>query len=626
MESTSISSAGSPWSKRSADECSRIGLEISSLAGMVGDSKEIKVGDTGRRLSSIPLLSMLDAPSLAALEAELEWVSVRGGRTLFHENEVADALYIVTAGCLAVSVRGGDGRNVLVARIRAGEIVGEMALLDGGLRSATVEAVRDTELLRLDKYSYERLVKRHPSSMLPLVSQLSRRLRKTTHHIDGQVPVRTVALVPLGPDANHHRVARDLAGKLADDGYRALVLDSGSAAGAAGWFDAAEAASDLILYCAEPSDPAWTQLCLRQSDRVLLIASSASSFTAPTWLVDQFNDLRQPLDLVLLHDGSHDCGPATERWRERLHLDLICHIRRGNTQDVARVARLLRGAAVGLVLSSGGARGFAHLGVVRALREAHIPIDLVGGCSMGAIIGAAVALEWDDAEIKERLRRAFVTSNPINDYTFPFVALTKGQKVARLFDEQFGCVRIEDLWRPFFCVSTNLSAGTLAVHRDGPLAHALRASVSIPGLLPPVMMAGEAHVDGGIVNWLPVDVMGSRRGTVIAVDAASDPALVPLGRCEGGFSIWQFLRQGRKIPPIVDLLVRAGTVGSNAIGRAARNHADILFKPPLENVELLDWQACDYAIEAGYRHAMEKLEQLDRSIFSKPCWGREAKA
>jgi len=169
-------------------------------------------------------------------------------------------------------------------------------------------------------------------------------------------------------------------------------------------------------------------------------------------------------------------------------------------------------------------------------------------------------------------------SNPINDYTFPLFALTKGRKVARLFDQQFGCIRIEDLWRPFFCVSTNLSAGTLAVHRDGPLAEALRASVSIPGLLPPVMMAGEAHVDGGIVNWLPVDVMGSQRGTVIAVDVASDPALEPLARYEGRPSFWQFLKHGRKVPPIVDLLVRSGTVGSNAIGRAARNHSSLRWK------------------------------------------------
>jgi NTE family protein len=124
---------------------------------------------------------------------------------------------------------------------------------------------------------------------------------------------------------------------------------------------------------------------------------------------------------------------------------------------------------------------FAHL------REAHVPIDLIGGCSMGSIVGAAVALEWDDAEIKARLRATFVNTNPIDDYTLPFLSLTKGVKVARLLTQNFGAHRIEELWRPYFCVSTNLTAGTLAVHRDGPLVEALRASISIPGLLPPVL-------------------------------------------------------------------------------------------------------------------------------------------
>jgi NTE family protein len=327
------------------------------------------------------------------------------------------------------------------------------------------------------------------------------------------------------------------------------------------WFNAAEAASDLILYCAEPKNPDWTKLCLRQADRVLLVASSDSQIRTPIWLASE--DLCQPLDLVLLHDGRPDVGHTIERWRERLSIDLILHIRRDNPNDIARLARLLRGTAVGLVLSAGGARGFAHLGVVQALRESHVPIDLIGGCSMGAIVGAAVALEWNDAEIRERLRSAFAESNPINDYTLPFLSLVKGNKVARRLEEHFGEIRIENLWRPFFCVSTNLSAGALAVHRDGPLAHALRASVSIPGLLPPVMMDREAHVDGGVMNWLPVDVMNPRCGAVIAVDVASDPALISFEECSGSQSIWQFLRRRRKVPPIVDLLFRAATVGSD---------------------------------------------------------------
>jgi NTE family protein len=568
----------------------------------------------GGRLSSVPLLSALDEPSLAALDAELKRVSVPGGQTLFRENDVADALYVVMSGCLGVSVSDGHGGDTLISRIVAGETVGEMGILDGGFRSATVEALRDSELLRLDKSSCERLVEQYPRSMLSLVSLLVRRLRNTTRHLDDQAQVRTVALVSTDHYADHRRVAHDLVNRLVADGQRALLLDCKSASRSTEWLSAAEAANDLVVYCAEPANPDWTKLCLRQADRVLLVASSGAPFAMPTWLAEEGRDCRRPFDLVVIQQAQRNIGRTVEFWRARLPIDVVCQVRHGNSNDIARLLRLLRGTAVGLVLSAGGARGFAHLGVVRALREAHVPIDRIGGCSMGAIVGAAVAMEWADAEIRERLRNAFVESNPINDYTLPFLSLVKGNKVTRRLEEHFGSIRIEDLWRPFFCVSTNLSAGAVAVHRDGPLTRALRASVAIPGLLPPVMIDGEAHVDGGVMNWLPVDLMDSKRGPVIAVDAASDPALVSFEGGSGTQPDWRFWRRWGKMPPIVDLLFRAATVSSDALGRAACGQADILFKPALETVDLLDWKACDRAIDAGYRHAIEKLEQQDKSM------------
>jgi NTE family protein len=578
----------------------------------MSDRKFSKDEAIRERLSRVPLLSALDEASLTELGRELKWVFVPGGQTLFRQNEVADALYIVMTGCLGVIIRDSNGRDALVSRIVAGETVGEMGLLDGCRRSATVEALRDTELLRVDKSSYERLIEQHPESMLGLISLLVRRLRNTTSHVGGHVPVRTVAILPLDFVADYRQVARELVDQLARDGERGLLLDQKSAGGTPEWFSASEAANDLILYCAEPINSEWTKFCLRQADRVLLIASSGTPFAVPPWFTDEGRKIRRPLELVVLHDRQQRARQTLEREQERLSLELICHVRSGNRNDIARLARLLRGRAIELVLSAGGARGFAHLGVVRALREAHIPIDLIGGCSMGAIVGAAVALEWDDAEIRERLRSAFVESNPLNDYTLPFFSLVKGNKVARRLEQHFGCIRIEDLWRPFFCVSTNLTAGSLTVHREGPLAQALRASLSIPGILPPVMIGRDVHVDGGVMNWLPVDVNRDKRGAVIAVDVASDPALLSFGE-SSGTQFWQYLRRRRKFPPIIDLLLRAATLSSDALGRRAHVQADVLFKPALESVDLLDWQACDKVIDAGYHYAIKKLEHLGKA-------------
>ena len=247
--------------------------------------------------------SALGELSLAALDAELKWMFIPGGQILFRENEVAGSLYVVLTGCLGVIVRDDNGRDILIARIAAGETVGEMGLLDGGVRSATVEALRDTELLKLDKASYEDLLVRHPKSIRALISLLVRRLRNTTRSATTMMPVRTVAVVSLGLEVDHRKIAQDLHNKLVSDGERAMMLDSTSGGRSTAWFNAAEAINDLILYCAEPTNQQWTSFCLRQADRVLLVASSTTSVAIPPWLADQIQPLRRPADLVLLHDN-----------------------------------------------------------------------------------------------------------------------------------------------------------------------------------------------------------------------------------------------------------------------------------------------------------------------------------
>src|ERR1700678_43195 len=215
---------------------------------------------------------------------------------------------------------------------------------------------------------------------------------------------------------------------------------------------------------------------------------------------------RARVELALLHEGCFEAGAAI-RWLKRN--DVAQHHHIVGAADFGRVARLLTRRGVGLVLSGGGARGSAHLGVIRALREARVPIDFVGGASIGAIMAAGVAMGGSDEEMRLRYRRCFVDTNPVNDYTFPFVALTRGRKVSRLLAREYGDVCIEDLRLPYFCVSANLTTGRVLEHREGRLADALRASVAIPGIMPPVFHDEGVLVDGAAINNLPVDIMRS---------------------------------------------------------------------------------------------------------------------
>ncbi|HEX7967818.1 MAG TPA: patatin-like phospholipase family protein [Stellaceae bacterium] len=565
-------------------------------------------------LPSPSIFDGLDPEARSALEDELEWFSLPGGRVLFEANDPPDGLYLVLSGCLGV-VRGTGDRASLFAEIGAGETVGDLALLAESPQPATVIALRDTSLVRLNKGAFEKLVRRHPSVLLPLTLRVVRRLQRSLSSRPNAAVPKTVALIPLDADVPAAALADALGNALNAAGLRATVLDPSADRQIEDVFHAIESAHDLVIYRAEPRGSPWTQLCVRRSDRVLLIAGSkASPVECLRRLVTAVAQVPwRRAELVLLQGVGVRAPLAAEPWLGRLPVPFHCHIRPESKEDVARLGRYLTGRAVGLVLSGGGARGYGHIGVIKALRECGIPIDLAGGTSIGSIMAAAAALEWDEKEFYERMHRAFVASNPLDDYAFPLVALTRGRKVTRRLREHFGEARIEDLWRPFFAVATNLTTGAVAVQRSGVLWRALRASIAIPGLLPPLVERSEVLVDGAVTNNLPSDIMSAmRRGPVIGVDVTRYQTLT----AKEGNGNWSFrgLLAGQDYdgPGIVSLLLRAGTMGGDAQTMMSRAHADVLLEPPLQHVNIRDWRTFDRTIEAGYRYTMERMGEIEK--------------
>ncbi len=558
------------------------------------------------------LFDRADGGLVRRVGTELEWFSLPGGWTLFEEGAAANALYIVTSGSLGVFVNDGAGGARLVARLGVGETVGEMAMISGAPRSASVRALRDTSLLRLGKPGFDRLMAEHPAAMMPIARQLVERLQRVTVVKDHPPAPGTIALLPLTPSVPGAEIARSLARALSAGGQRVHLLDAGAAAHTEDWFHAIESAHDLILYRADCGPTAWSRLCLRQADRIVLLADAEEappSVPAAGGLLDRPG--LPAAELVLLQPPAAGMPKAGRAWLDRYGPTCRCQLRRGHAGDLARLARLLRNKAVGLVLSGGGARGFGHIGVVKALREYGVRFDFVGGASMGAIIAAGLAFQWDDAELRERMHAAFVASDPLNDYTLPLVALIKGGKATRRLRTHFGDALIEDLWLPYFCLSSDLTAGRARVHRTGPLWRALRASIAIPGVLPPVVDAGAVLVDGAVMNAMPADVMNElMHGTIIGVDVAADWSVsADVDSFETGLlrSLMN-LRHGRA-PGIVSLLMRAATVSSSAQTRVSRAHVDLLIEPPLDGIGIRDWRTFDEAIETGYRYTMDRLER-----------------
>jgi NTE family protein len=574
---------------------------------MDGDPPEetvIRRSDLGAVLGELPLFKGLDYAFLSEIALAAQWLSLPGGAKLFSAGDPADALYVVLSGCLGVFTPGERRNRGFVGRVAAGDTVGEMGLISGRARNAHVVALRDTELARLPAEEFDRVFRKHPEAVLRIARLTVDRLESSQSNSRSRsFGARTFTVLPQSLEVDAGGFAAELVKALSASGRTELVWN----------VHRVEAANDYVVYVGEANPGPWSNLCVRQADALLLLARAESAAGAWAALAkpQETTMTQQRAELILMHDGEL-VRNAAERWVGSLagiaHHHVTCK------SDIARIARMLIGRGVGLVLSGGGARGFAHIGVVKALREAGIPIDLVGGTSMGAILGAGVAQCWTIEELTERFRKSFVDAKPLRDYTLPFVSLVSGHKVTRLLQHAFGDVHIEDLPLDFFCVSSNLTSGHSEVHRRGELWRWLRASIAIPGVLPPVVHKGEILVDGGTMNNLPVDAMRELgRGPVIGSDVGADRAFttdsdevdVPLP--------WQLMRWAREKkhrPNIFQILWRAGMVNSNAMTAAHREKTDLLLQPPLAQIDMLNWRGFDRAIAAGYEYAARRLEKL----------------
>jgi NTE family protein len=571
---------------------------------------------SSKHQEAIDLLEDLPAPARKTLLARERRLTLEAGQPLFEAGEPAEALYIVNKGTLAVYIdRPGSGRHLL-ALIRQGEVVGEMAVISGGPRTASAVAIRDSELITVTAIEFRELQQRYPQLARSLNRLLVHRLRHTSLGGPSSEP-KTNAVIPASQGVDPQAFARHLADELQRGGARVHVVPPGDDSTPAPDLARLEAAHDHVFLCGDLKYREWSDMCARQADRIIALVPADGSLDPrfPRSLLAQ-RAAHQLANLVLLH-RSPTQRPlrTTGQWLDTLNPSRHFHLRTKAKRDWQHLARVIAGTSVGLVLSGGGARAFAHIGVLRAIEEARIPIDFIGGSSMGGIIAACHASGWSAETIIERFRSSDIVTNPLSDYSLPLIGLVRGKRVERLLETAFGDTNIPDLWRPFYCVSTNLTTAKVHVHRRGKLRDALRASVSLPGILPPVSTPDGVLVDGGVMDNLPVETMRMvNNGPVIAVDVTRDLAITP-----------QWLKEVRSAPllsrilspPIVSILMRAGTVGNEDRARDQLNAPELVISPPLGDIDIRDWRAFDKAVAIGRRHAASVLA-LEAECLVRP--------
>ena len=576
--------------------------------------------DLATELARNALFSGMDQRAVAELSESASWLHLRSGDVLIQEGGPSDALYLLVTGRLRVDL--GAGRT---ADVGVGDSIGELGVLAGQPRSSTVNAVRDSRVIRLDRDALLAALFRYPQALLALGQVVIERLQ---HNASSERPPRSnisaVTVLETHDGVGREEFLRRMIEALQRFGTVKLIDEDcvdaalGEAMAATPfaddqanfalmqWLNQQEFEVDFLVYTASGAQAAWLRRCLRQCDRVLLLAED-SSLGSDTNLLKELSSHRLdvPLEMVL----KRSAWPLPlENFRAHYRCDDHYYWQSGQSKEIDSLVRQLSGHANGLVLGGGGARGFAHIGLIRALDELGIEIDLAGGSSMGALIAALRANGLSAAQISQEMRATFIDRNFLNDYMIPRVALIRGRRFLKRLRALFGDLHIEHMPMPYFCVSTNLSLGRVEVHRDGELATWIATSMAVPGVAPPVAWNGHLLSDGSVINALPVDVMAALgRGPIIASNVSTDGVIAAPGI--KGPEPEALLNWSGKTdrPGLVDILFRTATLTSESGNLKRADQADLCLQMPVQHIGMFQWDALDELARAGYEHAMAEL-------------------
>ncbi|SOJ56665.1 putative NTE family protein [Mycobacterium simulans] len=567
--------------------------------------------DARSALRRVPILAEIDDQQLDRLSNAIERQHIRANEWLFRLGDPSDAIYVIDTGRFAAI--SADGQ--VIREMACGDSIGDLGVISGEPRSASVRALRDGVVCRIAAETFTAVLETTPQLQSAMLRAMARMLRES-RSVNVSRARRVVGILSTG-DAHAAPIVDAVAARLGSYGKTAVLAPSAETTAGVDEYDqlvdafsekldGAERGNDWVLLVADRgSGDLWRQYVIAQSDRLVVLVDRRhprKSLERPA--------IEVPVHLVTMTE------PDPSWW------DLLQPTSHHAADDggLAALARRIAGRSLGLVLAGGGARGLAHFGVYEELTRAGVVIDRFGGTSAGAIAAAIFALGLDPLEATAAARKYMAYTSPLGDYTLPAVALTRGGRVSRLVGEFFGSKLIEHAPKGFFSISTDMITGEQIIHRRGPLALAVRASISIPGLIPPVQVGDRVLIDGGLLNNLPADVMcADRDGEVICVDlrnpfvpsnhfgllpsALQPPAMVR--RLVTGTDV--------ALPPLQETMLRTAELASSKVDLGELPRIAGIIEPDISAIGLLDFKMIDAALEAGRiatRAALEAQPEL----------------
>jgi predicted acylesterase/phospholipase RssA/CRP-like cAMP-binding protein len=576
-------------------------------------------------IRGIQFFDSLTDETLKKLSAQMSMRSLKGGEYLMKQGDPADCLYILAHGRLQVSVKTPKGQEARVGEIGVGDIVGEMALLTDLPRSATVRAVRDCRLVKIDRALFESIIKEHTQAAMGIVSECVKRL--LPNFMEKKHRVKTICIVPCDKAVDIRSVAEHLSTALGkyvriklirsdDPELKSRWQDDRSAL--YDWLRENEQAHDLVVYLADHDLNEFTELAISQSDKILRVTTPEAQLNESlVQYINQSSAVFAEKYLVIVHPASTKMPENTVAILKKITCAEHFHVKQA--ADYERLARYLLGRSIAVVFSGGGLRGIAHHGLITALYERGIPIDMASGTSFGALPALFAGLGITPDAMLDVWKAIIDKIKKVVDITLPMAALTKGEVLYELLSGVLPpAIYMEDLWIPTFCVSTNVANFSSVIHRTGPAWEAVRASMSIPGIFPPVIRGNEILVDGASMNNLPVDLMGTlnNQGTILASVASGKPNQTHYTGYTGGLSGWRMLLHTKDhiVPNIIETMLSASLSASTLHQERMVAAADYAFDLGVDGYKLLDAEHWEQIRATGYDNAVKLLDQYGLTL------------
>lgn len=560
------------------------------------------------------LFGEADPDTLNQLLEKGEFIKLQTGDYLFNEGEKDHEMYIVLKGRLR-ALKTENKKIRILGDIGSCEVVGEIAFFTAEPRMASIIAIRKSTVLKISQKIYQELIVQNPNISSVISKLIINRLKRNEFQKNKNIPPKNIAIFNLHAEHTLDEFITKIKSYFSDKKENIFIINQPQKGilETETDFDLFEERSGINILLCDNSNMDWSRQCLIYAD-LIIVASPFNQKTELTFAEKELQIyshdlLHKKTYLLLFHPNNSQTPVGTQKWLKHRPIDMQLHIRPHLQKDINRFCRIISHTALGLVLGGGGAKGFAHIGVVQALYEKGVEIDFLGGTSSGALYGIGMSFidfEFDKIhQVNESGVKRKLTSR---DFALPLVSMMTFRKFKKYLLEIYSNHHLEDIWVNSYCVSTNFTQAKIHIHRSGILWKQISASMAIPGVFPPVVIDKNLHVDGGVMDNMPIDSMFHYpvdRIIAVSLSGISGREVDYYETPSSWQIVWDKIKRTKKyrIPSLSSIVVNSLTINSTQRQKLQKSKATHYLELKLKGVGLLDDSKWKEIMDQGFKQA-----------------------